>query len=131
MATFSSESYSEAERIELIEEIITKNAPLPGKVVDVDFAEFPVGDAKSDFRFFARIEIDPREVDHWKSALEPGTVNFAPQYKAPDTSVAWWLPESEFISEKVFQPGNLFGRINGWVLFSEDSKYLWVYTFTM
>ena len=108
--------------------------PGPGKVVDARFIELQIGDGRlgpTDFKFFARIDIDPEEIGRWRNILKPGTASASPEFTSPGPPASWWLGESGFDKAALFQPKELFGRINGWVIFDPDSTCLWVYTFTL
>lgn len=120
------------DRVATVVKIIERHSALPGSIRSVEGLEEQVGDGRlgpSDFRFFAKIVVEKRDLSSWKSAA--GAKLSSATYRAPQASTSWWLPESELKDLTLYSPRTLFGRNHGWIGFSSDNETLYVMTFTM
>jgi hypothetical protein len=122
-----------AKRIDTILRIIQRNAKVPSKILETDFAEYKKGDGPfgpSDFFFYARIKVAKEDFPQWTKGLKK-PYNDSTTYSIPPQKEKWWISEKDFKKLELYETKKYFGRFNGWIGFDESTGYLYVHTFTL
>jgi hypothetical protein len=122
---------TQAERVQAITEMLSKQDAPPTPILDAHFVEEQIGDGNmgpSDFRTFVMITVAPERVATWQAALSP--LDTQPGYTAPAQPYAWWIGKDRFATMSFYAPDTLTGRTNGWVAIDERTGEIYIFTFT-
>ena len=126
---------SVAERIATVSRMLSPLPPIAVAMLDANAFVVQRGDGEfgpSDFTSYAAITVAATDLPAWSAALGAAAPpDSAPEYVAPDSVLAWWVPNAEFTQLEFYFESNTTARDRGWVAVDRRRNRIYVYSFTM
>ncbi|HEY9608401.1 hypothetical protein [Allocoleopsis sp.] len=126
----SSQTQNPTQRITVLKKIMSVEPPT--QIVEAQYVGYQIGDnflGPADYRFYARIVVEPKNISQWRRQLQP---KIPPTEFPASPEISWWLSGQNQEEFEFYSPHELFQQIHGFIAVSlRNEGIIYIYTFTM